>query len=144
MPDRRKHETNAPRLASRYVGGYGSISAIIKTIEGTYQASEKAARARCSLTGRRGRLVGLLVAHVHNIHRLSGRSRCGNFLTLAPWLVPALLASGITLSLMIGASGTGEGEIGTVVWMIGSGSSRGGGGWRFFGGGGGSAVEEAI
>ncbi|HEY5931567.1 MAG TPA: TPM domain-containing protein [Nitrospira sp.] len=127
-------------------GVAGGISAILKTIEGTYQASEKAVpRQESEVIGQvvvaviAGVVVGLVVM---NIHKLLGPiAGVGLSTLLAPWLVPALIASGVTLLLLlvIGAAGTG-GRAGRYrgiddwVWY----SSRGGG-WSggSLGGGGG-------
>jgi uncharacterized protein len=127
-------------------GVTAGINAILKTIEGTYQASEKAApRQESDVIGQvvMAVVVGLLVGLVFmNIHRLIGPvAGAGISTLLAPWLVPALMASGITLLLLlaIGASGTGGRRsrysgIDDWVWY----SSRGGGwGGGSFGGGGG-------
>ena len=137
-----------PRFRSGEMAGgmTGGINAIIKTIEGTYQASEKAVpRQESDVIGQVvvavivGLLVGLLFM---NIHRFIGPlAGAGISTLLAPWLVPALMASGITLLLLlaIGASGTGGRRsrysgIDDWVWY----SSRGGGwGGGSFGGGGG-------
>lgn len=134
------------RVGDMSGGVMGGISAIIKTIEGTYQASEKAApRQESDVIGQVvvAVLVGLLVGLMFmNIHRFIGPvAGAGISTLLAPWLVPALLASGITLLLllMIGASGTGGRRnrysgMDDWVWY----SSRGGGwGGGSFGGGGG-------
>src|SRR6185437_15979791 len=116
-------------------GVIGGINAIVKTIEGTYQASEKAVpRQESDVIGQVvvAVIVGLFVGP------LAG---AGISTLLAPWLVPAFMASGITLLLllMIGASGTGGRRsrysgMDDWVWY----SSRGGG-WDggSFGGGGG-------
>ena len=122
------------------------INAIVKTIDGTYQASEKAVpQQESDVIGRVivAVIVGLLVGLVFmNIHRFIGPvAGAGISTLLAPWLVPALMASGITLLLLlaIGASGTGGRRnrysgIDDWVWY----SSRGGGwGGGSFGGGGG-------
>lgn len=127
-------------------GVTGGINAIVKTVEGTYQASEKAVpREESDIIGQVvvavivGLLVGLLFM---NIHRFIGPVAGAGITTLlAPWVVPALMASGITLLLLlaIGASGTGgrrsrSSGIDDWVWY----SSRGGGwGGGSFGGGGG-------
>ena len=127
-------------------GVTAGINAILRTIEGTYQTPEKAVpRQDSDVFGQVvvavivGLLVGLLFM---NIHRLIGPvAGAGISTLLAPWLVPALMASGITLLLLlaIGASGTGgrRGRYSGIddwVWY----SSRGGGwGGGSFGGGGG-------
>lgn len=127
-------------------GVAGGISAILKTIEGTYRASEKAVpRQESDVIGQvvvaviAGLVVGLVV---RNIHKLLGPiAGVGLSTLLAPWLAPALIASGVTLLLLlvIGATGTGGRAsryrgIDDWVWY----SSRGGG-WSggSLGGGGG-------
>lgn len=142
-----RHEI-VPRLrAGDMPGGVtAGINAILKTIEGTYQASEKAApRHEGDVIGQVvvAVVVGLLVGLVFmNIHRFIGPvAGAGISTLLAPWLVPALMASGITLLLLlaIGASGPGGRRsrysgLDDWVWY----SSRGGGwGGGSFGGGGG-------
>jgi uncharacterized protein len=127
-------------------GVVAGVQAIVKTIEGTYQASEKVAPRQDS--GTVGQvvvavIVGLLVGLVFmNVHRFVGPvAGAGISTLLAPWLVPALMASGITLLLLfaIGAAGAGSRRsrstgIDDWVWY----SSRGGGwGGGSFGGGGG-------
>ncbi|MBH0202217.1 MAG: hypothetical protein HP496_07975 [Nitrospira sp.] len=127
-------------------GVTAGITAILKTIEGTYQASEQAApRPESDVIGQVvvAVVVGLLVGLVFmNLHRFIGPiAGAGISTLLAPWLLPALMASGITLLLLlaIGASGTGgrrrrDNGIDDWVWY----SSRGGGwGGGSLGGGGG-------
>lgn len=121
------------------------IDAIVKTIEGTYQASEKTGpRQESDVIGQVviAVIVGLLVGLVlMNIHRFIGPvAGAGISTLLAPWLIPALMASGITLLLLlvIGASGTGGRRSrysGIDDWV---GYSSRGGGWGGgpFGGGG--------
>ncbi len=127
-------------------GVTAGINAILKTIEGTYQASEKAAPRHESDVIEQvvvAVVVGLLVGLVFmNIHRFIGPVVGAGLSTLlAPWLVPALMASGITLLLLlaIGASGAGgrrSRSSGSDDWMWYS--SRGGGwGGGSLGGGGG-------
>ncbi len=127
-------------------GVTAGINAILKTIEGTYQGSEKAVpRQESDVIGQvvMAVIVGLLVGLVFmNIHRFIGPvAGAGISTLLAPWLVPALVASGITLLLLLtlGASGAGGRRsryngMDDWVWY----SSRGGGwGGGSFGGGGG-------
>jgi uncharacterized protein len=132
-------------------GVTAGVNAIVKTIEGTYQAPEKAApRQESDVIGQvvvavvAGLLVGLVF---RNIHRIIGPvAGAGISTLLAPWLVPALVASGITLLLLlaIGASGTGRrsryGGLDDWVWYSSHGGGWGGGsvggGGGFSGGGG--------
>jgi uncharacterized protein len=141
-----RHEIVPRFRAGDMAGGVTEgINAIVKTIEGTYQASEKAIlRQESDVIGQVvvavivGLLVGLLFM---NLHRFIGPvAGAGISTLLAPWLVPALMASGITLLLLlaIGAAGTGgrsrHSGIDDWMWY----SSRGGGwGGGSFGGGGG-------
>ncbi|CUS39273.1 TPM domain-containing protein [Candidatus Nitrospira nitrificans] len=137
------------RAADMPGGVAAGITAILKTIEGTYQASEKTVPRQKSDVIEQvvvAVVVGLLVGLVFmNIHRFVGPVVGAGLSTLlAPWLVPALVASGITLLLLwvIGLSGTGNrtGHRGMDDWLWyssrgggWSGGSLGGGG---FGGGG--------
>jgi uncharacterized protein len=126
-------------------GVMAGVQAILRTIEGTYQASENTApRQDNDVIGQvvTAVIVGLLVGLVFtNLHRFIGPVAGAGIATLlAPWWVPALAASGITLFLLlaIGASGTGGRNrlrgMDDWVWY----SSRGGGwGGGSFGGGGG-------
>lgn len=126
-------------------GVAAGVQAILKTIEGTYQASEKAVRRQDSdVIGQVviAVIVGLMVGLMFmNLHRFIGPvAGAGISTLLAPWLVPALLASGITLLLLLAIGGSGTGGrsryrgVDDWVWY----SSRGGGwGGGSFGGGGG-------
>ncbi|MGC4096865.1 MAG: TPM domain-containing protein [Nitrospira sp.] len=132
-------------------GVTAGVNAIVKTIEGTYQASQKATpRQESDVIGQvvvavvAGLLVGLVF---RNIHRVIGPvAGAGISTLLAPWLVPALIASGITLLLLlaIGASGTGRRSrysgLDDWVWYSSHGGGWGGGsvggGGGFSGGGG--------
>jgi uncharacterized protein len=138
-------------------GVTAGVDAILKTIEGTYQASENTApRQDNDVIGQvvTAVIVGLLVGLVFtNLHRFIGPVAGAGIATLlAPWWVPALAASGITLLLLLalGASGTGgrnrSSGMEDWVWYSsrgggwGEGSLGGGGGFGGggFGGGGGS------
>ena len=127
------------------------VDAILKTIEGTYQASEKAApRQDNDVIGQvvTAVIVGLLVGLVFtNVHRFIGPVAGAGIATLlAPWWVPALAASGITLLLLlaIGAGGAGgrttrSRGVDDWVWYSSRGGGWGGGslgGGDGFGGGG--------
>lgn len=131
-------------------GVVAGVQAIVKTIEGTYQASKQAApRQDSDIMGQvvTAVIVGLLVGLVFmNVHRFVGPlAGAGISTLLAPWLVPALIASGITLLLLLalGAAGTGGRRsrstgIDDWVWY----SSRGGGwGGGSFGGGSGGGFS---
>ena len=136
-----------PRFRAGDVPGgvTAGVDAILKTIEGTYQASENTApRQDNDVIGQvvTAVIVGLLVGLVFtNLHRFIGPIAGAGIATrLAPWWVPALAASGITLLLLLalGASGTGgrnrSSGMEDWVWY----SSRGGGwGEGSLGGGGG-------
>ncbi len=158
LTDARSAQIIRNEIVPRFRGGdmaggvTAGINSIVKTIEGTYQASEKATpRQESDVIGQvvvaviAGLLVGLVFM---NIHRFIGPlAGAGISTLLAPWVVPALMASGITLVLllMIGASGGGRRRSrynGMDDWMWyrshgggwGGGSLGGGGG--FSGGGG--------
>lgn len=143
-----------PRLRAGDVAGgvTNGINAIVRTIEGTYQATEQTTpQPEHDVAGQIvvavmvGLLVGLLFA---NVHRFVGpMAGAGVSILLAPWLVPALLASGVTLLLLlvIGASGAGGRShrsrgIDDWVWYSSHGGGWGGGaiggGGGFIGGGG--------
>ncbi|MGQ0556215.1 MAG: TPM domain-containing protein [Nitrospiraceae bacterium] len=144
-----RHEIVPRFRAGDLAGGVmAGVQAILRTIEGTYQASQAsentAPRRDNDVIGQvvTAVIVGLLVGLVFtNLHRFIGPVAGAGIATLlAPWWVPALAASGITLFLLlaIGASGTGGRNrsrgMDDWVWY----SSRGGGwGGGSFGGGGG-------
>ena len=93
------------RAGDMPAGVTAAINAILKTIEGTYQASEKpASREENDVVGQVvvAVVVGLLVGLVFmNVHRFIGPvAGAGLSTLLAPWLVPALVASGVTLLLL--------------------------------------------
>jgi uncharacterized protein len=152
LTDIRSAQIIRNEIVPRFRGGdmpggvTAGVNAILKTIEGSYQGSEKAVpRQESDVIGRvvMAVIVGLLVGLVFmNIHRFIGPvAGAGISTLLAPWLVPALVASGITLLLLLalGASGAGGRRsryngMDDWVWY----SSRGGGwGGGSFGGGGG-------
>ena len=134
------------RAADLSGGVTAAVNAILKTIEGTYQAPENAAPRHESDVIEQvvvAIVVGLFVGFVFlNVHRFLGPiAGAGISTLLAPWLVPALIASGVTLLLLlaIGAVGTGSRTgrhrgVDDWIWY----SSRGGGwGGGSLGGGGG-------
>ena len=122
------------------------INAIVKTIEGTYQASERTgSQPETDVMGQVvvAVMVGLVVGLMFmNIHKFIGPvAGAGISTLLAPWLVPALIASAATLFLLlvIGASGTGGRTTrsrGMDDWIWYSSRSGGWGGGSFGGGGG--------
>ena len=127
-------------------GVTAGIEAIVRTIEGTYQASERPVpRQDTDLLGQImiAIMVGLMLGFIlMNVNRLLGPiAGTGLSLLLAPWLVPALIAGGMTLTLLLLLSAAGTGGrrriyrgIDDGVWY----SSRGGGwGGGTFGGMGG-------
>lgn len=128
------------------------VNAILKTIEGTYQAPERAApRRENDVLGQVvvAVMVGLAVGLIFmNVHKFVGPlAGAGISTLLAPWLVPALIASGVTffLLLAIGASSAGGRTTryrGMDEWIWYSSRSGGWGGGSFggggFGGGGGN------
>lgn len=141
-----RNEIVPPFRAGDMAGGVtAGVNAIIKTIEGTYQASEKStSRQENDVLGQvvvaviAGVIVGLMLM---NVHRMIGPVAGAGITTLlAPWLVPALIASGVTLLLLLvmGASGSG-GRRSRVqgmddwMWYRSQGGGWGGGSW---GGGG--------
>jgi len=137
-----------PRFRSGDMSGgvLAGTNAIVKTIEGTYEATESAPSRQASTVVEQvvvavivGLFVGLLFSHVHRF--IGPVAGAGISTLLAPWVVPALLASGVTvvLLLLMGAAGRGgraarSRGMDDWVWY----SSRGGGwGGGSFGGGGG-------
>ncbi|WP_413936887.1 TPM domain-containing protein [Nitrospira sp. BLG_1] len=120
--------------------------AIVKAIEGTYQAAENIPpRERSAVVEQvivaviAGLFVGLLFTSVHRF--IGPVAGAGIATFLAPWVVPAVLASGVTavLLLLLGAAGT-RGRTtrsrGLDDWIWYSSRSGGWGGGSFGGGGG--------
>ena len=137
-----------PRFRSGDLPGgvAAGIDAIVRTIEGTYQASERPVPQQgTDLLGQImiAIMVGLMLGFILlNINRLLGPiAGTGLSFLLAPWLVPAVIAGGITLVLLLFLSSTGisgrrrmRGGMDDWMWY----SSRGGGwGGGTFGGAGG-------
>ena len=130
-------------------GVAAGVDAILKTIEGTYQASDKKAPGLDS--DAMGQvvvavIVGLIVGlGLMSVHRLLGPvAGTGLSVLLAPWLVPALITGGVTLLLLTlisvsatGAGGRGRGRHGGDDWVWYSSRSGGWGGGSFGSGGGG-------
>jgi len=135
-------------------GVAAGVAAILKTIEGTYQASDKMAPGLDS--DAMGQvvvavIVGLMVGlGLMSVNRLLGPiAGTGLSVLLAPWLVPALITGGITLLLLTlisaaSAGGGGRGRHRGDDWIWYSsrsggwgGGSIGSGGGGFSGGGGG-------
>ena len=134
-------------------GVAAGVGAILKTIEGTYQASDKTAPGLDSdVMGQVvvAVIVGLIVGlGLMSVNRLLGPvAGTGLSVLLAPWLVPALITGGVTLLLLtlIGAAGVGGGGRGRHrgddwIWYSSrsggwGGGSIGSGGGGFSGGGG--------
>jgi len=138
-----------PRFRAGDVPGgvAAGVDAILKTIEGTYQASDKTAPGLDS--DAMGQvvvavIVGLIVGlGLMSVHRLLGPvAGTGLSVVLAPWLVPALITGGVTLLLLTlisatGAGGRGRGRHGGDDWVWYSSRSGGWGGGSFGSGGGG-------
>ncbi len=128
-------------------GVTAGVDAILRTIEGIYQASGKASPQQ------EGDLIGQIVVAVivgvvvglalMGIHRLLGSvAGAGLSTLLAPWLVPALITGGITLLLLLfmsaaGAGGRGRSYRGVDDWVWYSSRGGGWGGGSFGGMGGG-------
>ena len=127
-------------------GVTAGIDAILKTIEGTYQASDKTAPGLDS--DAMGQvvvavIVGLIAGlGLMSVHRLLGPvAGTGLSVLLAPWLVPALITGGVTLLLLTlisatGVGGRGRGRHGGDDWVWYSSRSGGWGGGSFGSGGG--------
>ena len=154
-----RHEIVPRFRAGDIAGGVtAGVQAILRTIEGTYQAPERAQpQSDSDVMGQVviAVIVGLMVGlALMNVHRFIGPiAGAGLSTLLAPWLVPALVASGVTLLLLlvIGAAGMGNRTgrsrgMDDWIWYSsrgggwGGGSLGGGGGFGGggFGGGGGS------
>ena len=128
-------------------GVAAGVDAILKTIEGTNQSTEKAAPEQdTDVIGQVvvAVIVGLVVGlGLMSVHRLLGPvAGTGLSLLLAPWLVPALITGGVTLLLLTlisatGAGGRGRGRHGGDDWIWYSSRSGGWGGGSFGSGGGG-------
>ena len=128
-------------------GVAAGVEAILKTIEGTYQVSDKTAPGLDS--DAMGQvvvavIVGLIVGlGLMSVHRLLGPvAGTGLSVLLAPWLVPALITGGVTLLLLTlisatGFGGRGRGRHGGDDWVWYSSRSGGWGGGSFGSGGGG-------
>ena len=128
-------------------GVAAGIDAILKTIEGTYQASDKSAPGLDS--DAMGQvvvavIVGLVIGlGLMSVNRYLGPvAGTGLSVLLAPWLVPALITGGVTLLLLTlisatGAGGRGRGRHGGDDWVWYSSRSGGWGGGSFGSGGGG-------
>jgi uncharacterized protein len=128
-------------------GVAAGVDAILKTIEGTYQASDKSAPGLDS--DAMGQvvvavIVGLVIGlGLMSVNRYLGPvAGTGLSVLLAPWLVPALITGGVTLLLLTlisatGAGGRGRGRHGGDDWVWYSSRSGGWGGGSFGSGGGG-------
>lgn len=143
-----------PRFRAGDVPGgvTAGMDAILKTIEGTYQASDQPPRGPDSDTMGQVMLaliIGLVVGlGLMSVHRLLGPiAGTGLSVLLAPWLVPALVTGGVTLLLLTVISAArsgagGRGRRGGDDWVWYSSHSGGWGGGSFgssggFSGGGG-------
>lgn len=142
------HEIVPRFRAGDLPGGVAAgVAAILKTLEGTYQASDKTAPGLDS--DAMGQvvvavIVGLVVGlGLMRVHRLLGPvAGTGLSVLLAPWLVPALITGGVTILLLMlisatGAGGRGRGRHGGDDWVWYSSRSGGWGGGSFGSGGGG-------
>ncbi|MCP9463920.1 MAG: TPM domain-containing protein [Nitrospira sp.] len=104
-----------PRFrAGDFAGGVSAgVDAILRTIEGSYQASERTVRPQESdgigLVGT-AVLVGIMVGFgLMGVHRLVGSFvGAGISALLAPWAVPALIAGAITLAVLLAFSAAGS------------------------------------
>ena len=139
-----------PRFRAGDVPGgvAAGVDAILKTIEGTYQASEEAAPGQDSdAIGQVvvAVIVGLIVGlGLMSVHRLLGPVAGTGALSYCSrhWLVPALITGGVTLLLLTlisvtGTGGRGRGRHGGETGFGDSSRSGGWGGGSFGSGGGG-------
>ena len=128
-------------------GVAAGVDAILKTIEGTYQPSDKTAPGLDSdAMGQAvvAVIVGLVIGlGLMSVNRYLGPvAGTGLSVLLAPWLVPALITGGVTLLLLTlisatGVGGRGRGRHGGDDWVWYSSRSGGWGGGSFGSGGGG-------
>jgi len=138
-----------PRFrAGDFPGGVSAgVEAILRTIEGTYQASdqpsshrEEDAVGQIAVAVIIGVMAGLSLM---GIHRAVGVvAGAGLSVSLASWAVPALIAAGVTLVLLLALSATGVGgrgirHRGMDDWVRYSSRGGGWGGGTFGGMGGG-------
>ena len=140
-----RHEIVPRFRAGDLPGGVtAGVEAILKTIEGTYQAPERPAGQAGGEDMVGQILVALLIGVVFglalsNVNRVVGAlAGTGLALWLSPWLIPAIVTGLVTLLvvLFLGTAMSGRGGRGFDDWT--SYSSRGGGwGGGGFGGGGG-------
>ncbi|SPP64654.1 TPM domain-containing protein [Nitrospira lenta] len=135
-----------PRFRSGDLPGgiVAGVAAILKTIEGTYQAPERPAVSAGGGDTVGQILMALIVGVVFglafsNVNRLVGAlAGAGLSVWLSPWLIPAIVTGVVTLLLVVvfGSAMSGRRGYGVDDWT--SYSSRGGGwGGGSFGGGGG-------
>ena len=124
-------------------GIVAGVAAILKTIEGTYQAPDKPAISAGGGDTVGQILMALIIGVVFglalsNVNRPVGAlAGAGLTLWLSPWLIPAIVAGSVTLLLilLVGTATSGRRVHGFDDWT--SYSSRGGGwGGGGFGGGG--------
>lgn len=142
-----RHEILPRFRAGDLPGGIAAgADAILKTVEGTYQASERPSAPAGGLDPVGQILVALLVGVVvglalSNVNRVVGAFvGTGLSLWLAPWLVPAIVAGVVTLLLILflgSAMSARQGRVSRGFDDWASYSSRGGGwgGGGFDGGG---------
>ncbi|MGQ0811075.1 MAG: TPM domain-containing protein [Nitrospiraceae bacterium] len=140
-----------PRFrAGDFAGGIqAGTDAILKTIEGTYRASERPGpSASIDETAPKvffaiivGLIIGLLLSRVHR--GLGAMAGGGLSALLAPWVVPSLVAAGASLLLVSLLSAVSAGAAGRAhrrgraddwVWYTGSGGGWSGGNSEDFGG----------
>ena len=125
-------------------GVTAGVEAMLKTIEGTYQAPERPSAPVAGEDKVGQILVALIIGVIFglalsNVNRVFGAlAGTGLALWLSPWLIPAIIVALVTLLLVLflGSAMSGRGGRGFDDWT--SYSSRGGGwGGGGFGGGGG-------
>ncbi len=135
-----------PRFRSGDLPGgiVAGVAAILKTIEGTYQAPERSAVPAGGGDIVAQILIALIIGvgfglALSNVNRLVGAlAGTGLSLWLSPWLIPAIVTGLVTLLLVLGLGRTTSGRRGHGFDDWTSYSSRGGGwGGGSFGGGGG-------
>jgi len=105
-----------PRFrASDFPGGVSAgVDAILRTIEGTYQASDQPSShheedvvGQIALAVIIGVLAGVSLMVIHRV--VGVVTGAGLSALLASWVLPALIAAGVTLALLLALSATGAG-----------------------------------
>ena len=106
-----------PRFRSGDIPGgvAAGVQAVLKTIEGTYHASERPAPSATSEDAVNKTLFAVILGVVigltlSRVHRVMGTVAGGGLsFLMAPWVVPAMIAGGLSLALVSLFSAVGRG-----------------------------------